>query len=145
MSYTTHDDVAGRLGPALYVQLTDDAGSGAADASRVEAARREADAEIDSHLGRRYAVPVEVGTDERLASQLRRIAVDLAVFRLHGRRPPIPDDVRRERDAAIRWLERVASGHVALPARARPAGAEALRPGVVGPARRLTRDTLRDL
>ena len=59
MAYATNADVLNRLGDALYVQLTDDAGTGSADEAKVTATREEAEAQVDSYLGRRYAVPID--------------------------------------------------------------------------------------
>jgi phage gp36-like protein len=116
MPYASNADIEQRLGTAVYVELTDDTGSGVADEERVTEARTAAEAEIDSYLGRRYAVPLDVTGQSEPADLLKRLTVDLAEYRLRGRRLPIPDDVRRNRDLVLQWLQRAASGEVALPA-----------------------------
>lgn len=116
MSYATNADVLQRMGSTLYVQLTDDAGTGAADEEKVTEARVAAEAEVDSYLGRRYAVPVDVGGQVAAQAILKSITLDLVECRLHSRRMPVPAGVTSKRAAAIAWLERVAAGDVVLPA-----------------------------
>lgn len=124
MSYATNADIEQQMGSAAVVQLTDDAGTGAAVAARVTEARVSAEAQVDSYLARRYAVPVEVSAEPQVAAILRCVTVDLAEYRLHARRPPVPVDVAARRAAALEWLQRVAEGRLALPSLGElPAGA----------------------
>ena len=101
VSYATNSDIETRIGTAKYVRLTDDASSGFADETKVTQAREFAESEIDSYLARRYAVPVSTGGNADLATALRAVAVDLAVHRLHERRPPVLEDVKLRRAAAL--------------------------------------------
>ena len=115
MSYITNNDIQERLGIALYVQLTDDAGTGSADIDKVDEARLGAEGFVNSYLTRRYAVPVDVAGEADLAAVLASITLDVAEFRLHARRPPVPGDVIGKQRAAEAWLEQVAAGRVKLP------------------------------
>ena len=115
MSYATNADIEERLGTALYIELTDDTASGQADEDKVTEARTAAEAEIDSYLGRRYAVPIETDGQPVLAAMLKRLTLDLAEHRLRARRLPVPDDTHALRDAALLWLTRVAKGEATLP------------------------------
>lgn len=115
MSYITNNDIEERLGGALYVQLTDDAGTGSADTDKVDEARVGAEGVVDSYLSRRYAVPVATSGDAELAGVLKSVSLDVAEYRLHARRPPVPADVISKYREAIGWLERMASGSVTLP------------------------------
>jgi phage gp36-like protein len=146
MSYANHADVEERLGTATCVELTDDTGSGVADEDKVAEAVRAAEAEIDSYLGRRYAVPLDVAEEPELANLLKRLTVDLAEYRLRGRRPPIADDVRRTRDAVLQWLQRAGGGEVVLPVTHEVAGNPTLGAAgeVTGPLRVLARDLMED-
>src|SRR5687768_9614958 len=103
MSYATNSDILTRVGPLVYVQLTDDESLGSADETKVTQAREWAEAEVDSYLARRYAVPVSMAGSSDLALALKAIAVDLAVHRLYERKPPVPADIRLRHDAAIAW------------------------------------------
>jgi phage gp36-like protein len=147
MSYITNADIETRLGTAAYVELTDDDGTGSADLAKVDEARLGAEGEANSYLATPYAVPVIIASDPEAASVLRTFVLDLAAYRLHCRRPPVPADVVRRREEAVTWLGRVASGVVQLPAATAPRANPAL--GLVaqtsGPPRALTRESLGDL
>jgi phage gp36-like protein len=147
MAYATTADLEERLGPALYVQLTDDGGSGMADESKAAEALAAGEGEVNSHLARRHAVPVNVALHPMAAAVLKGVTLDLAAFRLHARRPPVPEDVRYKREAALRWLERVASGEAMLPSAEEIAGnpARGFSAVTAGPVRVLTREEMEDL
>jgi phage gp36-like protein len=115
MSYATNADIEERLGTATYIELTDDTNSGVADEDKVTEARTAAEAEIDSYLGRRYAVPTDISGQPSLAAILKKLTLDLAEYRLRARRLPVAEDVRLLRDAAVLWLSRLAKGEVTLP------------------------------
>ena len=147
MSYVTNADIEERLGSTAYVQLTDDAGSGSADEDKVTEARLAVEGEVNSYVGRRYAVPVSVTGNQELAGVLKGVTLDLAEYRLHARRPPVPEEIRRKRDAAVQWLQRVASGAVVLPAVSELATnpASGITGEVTGASRVMSREALEDL
>jgi phage gp36-like protein len=144
MAYVTANDVQERLGDQLYIELTDDSGSGSADPDKVNEALEGAEGEVNSYLGRRYAVPVSLSEQSMISQVLKSFVLDLVEHRLHSRRPPVPEDVRRKRDQALVWLKRVAEGEVVLPtATSVPLSDAATIPGeAVGSPRELTRDGL---
>lgn len=147
MNYTTIDDLEARMGTTVYVQLTDDAGTGSGDTAKAAAALAAAEAEVDSYLAVRFAVPVEVAGEAERAEILKAVTLDLAEYRLHARRPPVTEAVVRKRAEAVRWLERVASGAVQLPGgsvpAARTSGGTVAR--VRGAQRVFTRDSMEHL
>ncbi len=104
-------------------------------------------AAANSYLATRYEVPVDVSAESEVAAVLRSFVLDLAAYRLHSRRPPVPQDVVRRRDEAVTWLSRVASGIVQMPSTT--ALQENLTRGVLGqaegPERAMTRQKLEDL
>jgi phage gp36-like protein len=115
MGYATLDDVEARLGPVVSVQLTDDEGTGNANVARLADAVAAAEAEIDSRLACRYAVPLDVAAEPDAAALLRALTLDLAEHRLHARRPPMPEDVARKATAAREWLHDLLVGRARLP------------------------------
>lgn len=133
MAYITNEDIALRLGPVAYVQLTDDAGTGSANEEVVDAERAAAEGEVDSYLARRFRVPIDLSRHPELAGLLVAAALDLLEYRLHSRRPPVPDDVRARQRATLGWLSQVASGAVVLPSVVAIAGNDAT--GVAGATR----------
>jgi len=147
MSYVSNADIEERLGSEAYVQLTDDAGSGSADEDKVTEARLGAEGEVNSYLGRRHAVPIDVTTHDELAAVLKSVTLDLVEYRLHTRRPPVPDAFRRKRESAVRWLQRVASGQAVLPAASEVEGnpATGVAGEVTGSPRVMSREEMEDL
>jgi len=115
MGYITNADIEERVGSVAFVQLADDDGNGVADVGVVDEARLGAEGQVNSYLGRRYAVPINLTTHPDLADVLASFTLDLGEYRLRLRRPPVPEDARRRRDQAIEWLTRVADGRIELP------------------------------
>jgi len=115
MGYITNADIEERVGSVALVQLADDDGDGVADAGVVDEARLGAEGEVNSYLGRRYSVPIDLTIHPDLADVLNSFTSDLAEYRLRLRRPPAPEDAKRRRDQAIEWLTRVADGRIELP------------------------------
>lgn len=146
MSYITNDDIELRLGTARYVQLTDDAGTGSANTEVADEARQGAMGEVDSHLARRYAVPIDLTEHAEIKPALVSVSLDLAEFRLYARRRDVPVDVIRKRDAALAWLGKVASGEASLPSVApiSPNPAGGIHASSSGDERTLSRDELSD-
>ena len=145
MGYATNADVETRLGTALYVQLADDAGTGAANEGVVNEARAAAEAEVNGYLAGRYRVPVDTSSSPETATLLKSVTLDLVEWRLHARRPPVPEDVRSKWAAAVKWMEGVAVGRLWLPGE--PAGSESCGPvaAAVGESRLLSRSELEGL
>lgn len=146
MSYISNSDIETRLGSAVYVQLTDDAGTGSANEAVVDEARAGAEGEVDAYLARRYTVPIDLSRHPELGGILKSIALDLAEYRLRLRRPPVSDEAAARRNQAVTWLEKVAAGEVDLPAKSEPApsAGAALKGRTVGSERVLNRDELAD-
>ena len=146
MAYISNNDIQTRLGSAVYVQLTDDAGTGSANEAVVDEARAGAEGEVDGYLARRYSVPIDLVTHPELAGLLKSITLDLAEYRLRLRRPPVSDEAVQRRKQATAWLQKVASQDVDLPAKTEPAPSErsALKGRVLGSARVLDREEFSD-
>lgn len=147
MAYITNIDIRSLIGAAAYVELTDDAGTGSADETMIDAARLAAEGEANSYFAVRYRVPIDVSGEPDLVEAIRGFVLDLTAYRLHGRRPPVPADVLRRRDEAIAWLVRVASGTVRLPsAAALPENTAVQTFGeAIGPERTMSRASLDDV
>lgn len=113
--YLTLDQLKAAKTEDFVNQLTDDVdGSGEATEDVTEAfttAEKLARSDVDSHLRNRYDVPLSDVPDE-----IMNIMIPLVWFYLHqGRGGKIPEDVRTDRDDAIRALEKLAVGKTSLP------------------------------
>ncbi len=107
MAYASEQDMVDRFGADELIQLTDRDGLGVVDSALVAQALADASDVIDGHLAGRYALPLAT-----VPGVLRLLCCDIARFLLHDDRATEAVE-RRHRDA-LAYLERVASGAVAL-------------------------------
>jgi len=122
MAYVTISDLSQRLGTALYARLTDRVNGMTADNTVAQCIVDEAEAEANSYLARRYAVPLDVGDYPELARLIGQRVLDIAEY-LAWRSSPFVSDLPGRVEAlyaeARQWFLRVAAGEIELPA-ARP-------------------------
>lgn len=105
----------------------------------LERALADASAEIDAYARRRYELPLEPPP-----ALFARLAVDIALYRLAADADRATEEGRKRYEDAVRLLERIAAGEVALGLPGpEPASAPAGAVHVAGPARRFTRRSLR--
>ena len=110
MAYSTLTDLKKLIPEITIIQLTDDENTGAVNQSRVDEAIAQADAEIDSYCGGRYAVPFTTVPDIA-----KKISVDIAIYNLYSRRVESLPETRADRyKNAIRQLEGIAKGLVSI-------------------------------
>jgi phage gp36-like protein len=108
MTYATLATMVEQFGEPELVQRTDRSDAGVVDAAVLGRALVDADAEIDSYLGTRYALP--------LASTpvlLVRLAADITRYRLFD--DGVPETVRQRYEDCVSLLKRLSSGDVVLP------------------------------
>lgn len=109
MTYATQADMTAAFGEAELIQLTDRAipPAGTVDVAVLGRALDAADAEMDSYLAARYALPLA-----DIPPVLRDCAADIARYRLHDR--GAPKIVEDNYTARIRWLRDVSAGRASL-------------------------------
>lgn len=144
MAYVTNEDIERRLGAQTYVQLTDDDGDGNANEDVVNEARAGAEAEVNSYLAQRYAVPIDLDAHPELAPLLLSIVLDLVEFRLRTRRPPMAAEFLALHQRALKWLQDVSAGRIRAPSASgmAPNATEGDSARAIGEERRLTLDEL---
>lgn len=147
MSYVSNSEIESWIGTDAYIALTDDTGSGHADEDKVDAVRQASEGEVNSYLATRYRTPVDCTDNPEVAAALKGVVLDLVAYRLHGRRPPVPEDVARRRDEAVAWLARVAEGLAQLPSITPlpETGSVGITGRAAGPNRAMTREGMADL
>lgn len=140
MPYSTQPDILEAIDEETLIQLTDDAGAGAVDASVVERMISDADSEIDAYCGRRYTVPFVTAP-----GIIRKLSVDIAIYHLYGRRAAgdVPEARKARYSNAVRLLEHISKGVVSLGGED-PSGSPAAveRPSVASGDRVFSRDNL---
>lgn len=107
MVYTTQAELIQRYGENELKELTDRDNSGSIDSTVVDKAIADAENEINSYLGARYALPI-VGT----VPSLSLAAADIARFLLHENRATT--EVAERYAIRIEWLKMVAAGKAKL-------------------------------
>ena len=107
MTYAAQSDLSDRFSAAELAQLTDRVNGTVIDTTVLGRALSDADAEIDSYLATRYALPL-VSTPVVLV----RMAADIARYRLYD--DGVTTAVRQRYEDAVSLLKRIASGDVQL-------------------------------
>jgi phage gp36-like protein len=120
--YVDTTDVDRRIPTVRQVQLTSDTGA-EVDTSVVDEAIHAAEGEANGYLAMQYVVPVDLVAHPDVEATLRGAVLDIVVYRLHLRRPPVPEDTTRARDNAIAWFRLIAEGKIKLPTDERPQSA----------------------
>ena len=103
MTYATQQQLIERFGETEITQLSDRDRNGAIDSNVVARALADADALIDSYVGKRHALPL-AETPPRIAG----IAADIAYFKLFRNDPP--DYVRTAFEDAMKALKDISNG-----------------------------------
>jgi phage gp36-like protein len=110
MAYCTLADIKKLIAESVLIQLTDDDDLGSVNQDRVDEAIAQADAEVDSYCGARYAVPFTT-----VPAVVKKCSVDIAIYNLYSRRVEEMPEVRKDRYRnAIRQLEAISKGTVSL-------------------------------
>ena len=110
MPYATQADIVAVYGEQELLLLADRNRDGAADPDVVDVALADAAEEIDGYLSAQYDLPL----DEAGSRPLRRIAVDIACYRLPPTDALVTDERRARYRDAVRYLERVSEGKIRL-------------------------------
>jgi phage gp36-like protein len=144
MGYIVNQDIIDRVGSAAALQLTTDSGS-SPSTTVLDEVRLSSEGEVNGYLATRYAVPVDLTAHADVAATLKAFTLDITVYRLHLRRPPVAEDIRNARNDAVKWLEGVAKGAIDLPAATTPASSTSDQPMAEWGSQAQNAATLRDL
>lgn len=107
MTYATQADLIDRFGETELAQRTNRVDGLTIDAVVLARALADADAEIDSHLATRFALPLAT-----TPSVLVRLGADIARYRLYD--DGVPETVRQRYEDAVKMLKLMAEGKVQL-------------------------------
>jgi phage gp36-like protein len=144
MAYSDLAALQQRMPAQTLIDLTDDADAGAVDEEVVDRAIADADAEIDSYLVGRYAVPVDP-----VLPMVRLLSLNLSVEILYGRRPDLdlPEAAKTAAKNARALLARIAAKDAHLPGVAEADNSGSVSAGAVfsGSERMFTRESLKGM
>lgn len=141
MSYATKQDLIDRGWEKKLVQLTDRVNKPATTIDDTAVARHLVDASsvVDSYLVKVYTLPLQT-----VPASLVKVTADIAMYFIHGDTVEKDSPVDRAHTDALRWLQQVAQGLVAIEASGTiPSAAGGGRVQGKGPERVFTRDSLR--
>ncbi|MCF8719215.1 gp436 family protein [Nitrospina gracilis] len=108
-NYIAKADLLELVPLADLVALTDDNNTGSEDDTKIDGMIADAEGTVDGYLATRYDTPLAT-----VPNIIKTITVDVAVYRLHGRRQGPPEDVVKRYEDAIRYLRDIAKGVVTL-------------------------------
>ena len=139
MSYATKQDFLDRYDAGLLLLLTDRDASGQVDDAVLDRAIEDAMDEIDGYVGARYTLPLA-----EPPSILKRLTVDVALYRLSSESDALTEERRTRYNDAVKLLVRISRGEVTLgePV-AEPPTAHRVR--TAGQPKRFTRDSMTGL
>lgn len=112
--YATAVDIVNRYGQFLLVQLAGidedaDCSQGECDTTAVLQAAEDTTAEINTYLAGRYVLPLPV-----VPLVLKRLAVDIMIYRLASTADVGTDEQRKRYDDALKVLRSFATGEISL-------------------------------
>ena len=108
MSYCTQANMINEIGENELIQLTDRNNLGVIDAVVLAKALANADAKINSYLTH-YVLPLSI-----IPANFELMACDIARYYLS--KDSVPDPVKNRYDNAIKYLEQIGTGRIALSA-----------------------------
>lgn len=130
MAYSSQSDLeiaAGGVERLAELTDLDGTGTGEVNALVLDAAIADADAMIDTYVGRNRAVPLPAPVPRTIV----RMSADEAIYLLRMRRSMVGDFERERHENNIRWLEGYAKGFLTLGVEPNPEKASLVRPGVI--------------
>lgn len=108
-TYLTEEGLLRGIPEHLLTQLTDDLEAGVPDAALLAEVIADAEAEVDAYVSQ--VRPLPLPTVPRF---LGLLALDVALYRLFGRRQIADEAVADRYKAAVRSLEKIAKGEIQL-------------------------------
>lgn len=108
--FATQSDLEARCGVATLIQLTDEDGSGVADAARIERELARASRTVLSYVTPKYDLGAGL-SDDALAA-LSDLTISLAIYALYRELPP--EKVKDDRRDAMQQLRDIQAGKATL-------------------------------
>lgn len=112
--YITNADIVAWLGNELAAKYSAESG-GTPDTVVIDENILDAESVLHRYVAQRATVPIDSGTYPAAFAAARATVKVITIFKLAGRRPPIPEDWKLAYDKEIAWLEKVEAGEADLP------------------------------
>jgi len=121
MYYASQVSIAQRYGEDFLTRIADRNRDKQIDTDPIENALRDTESEVDSYIGVVQSLPLTGVTDRvdpenntAVPGVLRRVVVDMTVYRLASEADVLTKEHRRRYDDAVAWLLRVADSQISL-------------------------------
>jgi phage gp36-like protein len=101
MSYITQSDLYGQISESELIQLTDDAHLGIVDTAVVSKAIADAEAEVNSYLATKVAVPIAPPVPDLV----KKLSIDKTIYNLYRRRKGVVEPVNMANEHADKMLK----------------------------------------
>ena len=113
---TTADLIARFESTVALAHLTDSVDDGAADTDVLDEVINDAEGEIDSYMGGKYAIPVDVSLSTVLAARMKSMTLNIATWNLTAIRGDIVSDSKtRAHELLIEYLTKMSTGELSMP------------------------------
>lgn len=108
-NYIVKADILKQITEADLIELTDDDNTGSVNDSIVDGAIIDSEGLVDGYLASRYTTPLST-----VPNIIKAFTVDVAIYRIYGRREGAPEDVEKRYNDARQFLKDVSKGVVTL-------------------------------
>lgn len=140
MSYATLQSLNDQFGEEAVRGASDRDEDGVADTGVIERALALADGIIDSRIGVKYKLPLDLVPDVLIS-----YAGDIAFYLLSGSPAQLTDEKRVRYTDALKWLDQIASGKAVLDGVAAPKTKTAVGIRMIAGEREFTRSNMRGI
>ena len=118
-NYHTNADLKARFpDDAAVAQLTgsDTADSGTPDEDVLTEVVNGTEGKVESHIAKRYLVPVAVADHTTLAAHMKSLCLDISVYELmKNGGGVVPEAIEKAKDSALEWCVSISKGLAVLP------------------------------
>lgn len=116
MPYVTPQELIDRLGTREATMISDRQQTGQPDLAVLTEALALAESEVNSYVGRRYALPLQTSGGQPASAplMLKRLVIDIARYRQTGTEVMETEAIRNRFKDAERVLELIAKGGISL-------------------------------
>lgn len=116
MPYVTPEELIERLGTREATAISDRQKTGSPDLVELASALALAEDEVNSYVGRRYALPLTTsgGQPATIPLSIKRLVIDIARYRNTGTEVMETEPIRNRFKDALKVLDQIAEGKIHL-------------------------------
>lgn len=135
MAYSDQTEITNRIGLDELKLLAGDP----IDTAKVTKAIADADALIDSYVGKLFSVPLAT-----IPAVIKAVSAELTIYNLYGLGRKVPEFWERKQDEHLKWLLQAAEGKVSLGVATQPSAGSGGKPSTKSDERVFHRDGMQE-